>query len=184
MVVMLADRRFKSKICLVGESAVGKTSLIKKYVLDIFDDKYISTIGTKITKKSKTYPIEDQDANMDMIIWDIMGQPSFRTLLQDAYFYGAHGILAVCDVTRKETLTEIHSWIDSVRDVIGEVPIVFLANKNDLTDQRVFDQAAFDEEVKRYNMPAMFSSAKTGENVEKAFDDLGNMILKTMIEAD
>ena len=173
----MAERKFKSKICLVGESSVGKTSLIKKYVLDIFDDKYISTIGTKITKKSQTFTVGNEEIDMDMIIWDIMGQPSFRALLQDAYFYGSQGVLAVCDSTRMSTLSDIHSWIDSVRDVIGDIPIVFLANKNDLKDQICFDQAELEKELARYNMPAIFSSAKTGENVEEAFSMLGQMIL-------
>ena len=174
----MTERRFKSKVCLVGESSVGKTSLIKKYVLDIFDDKYISTIGTKITKKSQIFDIDNEKIDMDMIIWDIMGQPSFRALLQDAYFYGAQGILAVCDTTRIETLKDIHGWIDSVRDVIGDVPIIFLANKNDLKDQMTFGQTELDQEVSKYGMPAFFSSAKTGENVDNAFTQLGRMILE------
>lgn len=173
----MTDRRFKSKICLVGESSVGKTSLIKKYVLDIFDDKYVSTIGTKITKKTQTFTVKSGEIEMDMIIWDIMGQPSFRALLQDAYFYGAQGVLAVCDSTREQTLKDIHAWIDSVRDVVGDVPIIFLANKNDLEEHRAFDQAAMDAELAKYNMPAMYSSAKTGENVDAAFKKLGRMIL-------
>ncbi len=180
----MADRKFKTKICLVGESGVGKTSLIKKYVLDIFDDKYITTIGTKVSKKSHTFQLDGGNADMDMMIWDIMGQASFRTLLQDAYFYGAHGIIAVCDATRPETLENIHGWIDSTREVIGEVPIIFLANKSDLEDQILITQVEMDRELARYEMPAMTSSAKDGANVEAAFDELGKMILARMIEED
>ena len=170
----MSERKFKTKICLVGESGVGKTSLIKKYVLDIFDDKYISTIGTKVSKKTQT--LED-NSMMDMMIWDIMGQASFRVLLQDAYFYGAHGIIAVCDVTRPETLDGIHDWIDSTREIIGDAPIVFLANKSDLEGQNKINMTKMEAELARYEMPVMMSSAKTGENVEKAFELLGQMIL-------
>ncbi len=173
----MTDRKYKTKICLVGESGVGKTSLIKKYVLDIFDDKYITTIGTKVSKKSQTIDVENEKVDIDMMIWDIMGQSSFRVLLQDAYFYGAHGIIAICDATRPETLQDIHSWIDSTKEVIGDVPIVFLANKSDLGDEVKITKEMMDKELERYNMPAMMSSAKSGENVENAFNTLGKMII-------
>ena len=173
----MVERKLKVKVCLVGENAVGKTSLIKKFVLDIFDDKYITTIGTKITKKTMTFNLDGKETQMDMMIWDIMGQSSFRSLLQDAYFYGAHGILAVADVTRKETVTALHEWLESTKEVVGEVPVVFLANKSDLTDQMEVDQAFLDKELSIYPTKAMFSSAKTGDNVAEAFKLIGEMII-------
>lgn len=179
----MTDSRYKTKICLVGESAVGKTSLIKKFVLDIFDDEYISTIGTKVTKKTLTYQEDGSEVLMDMMVWDIMGQPSFRSLLKDAYFFGAHGIIAVCDATKKDTLIAVHEWVDSTKEVIGKVPIVFLANKHDLEDQLQIDEATFKKEVEKYGMPTMFSSAKTGENVESAFNLLGQMIIDNLMKS-
>jgi len=176
----LVERKVKVKICLVGENAVGKTSLIRKFVLDIFDDRYITTIGTKITKKTLTFDKVGKDpVSMDMMIWDIMGQSSFRSLLQDAYFYGAHGVLAVADCTRSGTLTALHEWLDSTRQVVGEVPVVFLANKSDLKDKLQIDKKLLDSETKKHGGRAMFSSAKTGENVSEAFQALGESILKT-----
>ena len=65
---------------------------------------------------------------MDMMIWDIMGQASFRSLLQDAYFYGAHGVLAVSDSTRPETTNSLHEWMASTKQVVGDV------NENSLYD--------------------------------------------------
>src|SRR2546430_10752896 len=99
-------KRMKVKVCLIGEAAVGKTSLIRRFVLDNFDDKYIQTLGTKVSKKELASPSPDGtgDLKIDMTIWDIMGQKGFRELLKEAYFYGARGIIAVCDVTRRETL--------------------------------------------------------------------------------
>lgn len=174
----LVDRKVKVKVCLVGENAVGKTSLIKKFVLDIFDDSYITTIGTKITKKTMTFERADP-VNMDMMIWDIMGQASFRSLLQDAYFYGAHGVLAIADSTRATTVASLHEWLDSTRQVVGEVPVVFLANKIDLTDQLEVTQDLLDSELSKYDSKPLFSSAKTGQNVAEAFQVLGEKILKT-----
>jgi small GTP-binding protein len=173
----LVERKVKVKVCLVGENAVGKTSLIKKFVLDIFDDSYITTIGTKITKKTMNFEKVDP-ISMDMMIWDIMGQASFRSLLQDAYFYGAHGVLAVSDSTRSDTVKQLHDWLDSTKQVVGEVPVVFLSNKNDLVDQIEVNQDLLDAELGKYEAPMMFSSAKSGANVSEAFHLLGEGILK------
>jgi len=171
----MVERKLKVKICLVGDSAVGKTSLIKKFVLDIFDDSYITTIGTKITKKSMHFNMDGKDIEMDMMIWDIMGQASFRSLLQDAYFYGAHGVLAVCDATRPETANSLHDWMTSTQQVVGEVPAIFLANKCDL--EMNVTQEQLNSEVSQYGGVAMFSSAKTGQNVAEAFHALGEAII-------
>src|SRR2546425_2377432 len=99
-------RRMKIKICLVGEAAVGKTSLIRRFVLDDFDDKYIQTLGTKVSKKELSVSQDGEAVKVDMTIWDIMGQKGFRELLKEAYFYGAKGVIAVTDVTRKTTLDD------------------------------------------------------------------------------
>ncbi len=171
----MVERRLKVKVCLVGDSAVGKTSLIKKFVLDIFDDSYITTIGTKITKKTITFDLDDKEIVMDMMIWDIMGQASFRSLLQDAYFYGAHGVLAVSDSTRPETANNLHDWMASTQQVVGEVPTLFLANKSDLESKVTQEQ--LNSEVSQYGGKAMFTSAKTGENVAEAFQALGETII-------
>ncbi len=171
----------KLKICLVGEGAVGKTSLIKRFVFEAFDGKYVTTLGTKITKKEVmiNHPVKGNQYNVTMLIWDIMGQKGFRELLQEAYFYGAQGIIAVCDITNKETMMELDGWIDSAFNVTGKVPIVFLANKADLKDKAQFTIDEFNEFASKYERAsALTSSAKTGENVEEAFKSLGLEIMK------
>jgi len=160
---------------MVGDSAVGKTSLIKKFVLDIFDDAYITTIGTKITKRTTKHMEGDREVTMDMMIWDIMGQTSFRSLLQDAYFYGTHGVIAVIDSTRPETLESIHEWVESIKQVVGDVPMVFVANKCDL--ERKVTKETLEKEIAKYNSESLFTSAKTGENVAEAFKCLGDAII-------
>src|SRR3990170_698487 len=98
----------KAKVCLVGEHAVGKTSLIRRYVLDEFDDRYIVTLGAKVSKREMTIALPGLgEVLMDMTVWDIMGSRGFRELLREAYFHWAQGILAVCDITRYETLSDL-----------------------------------------------------------------------------
>ena len=87
-----------SKICIVGDPAVGKTSLIRRFVFDKYDDKYISTLGTKISKKDVLY--NDKKIEMTMMIWDVIGQQSFKSIHKSA-FKGAKGAFIVCDLTRK-----------------------------------------------------------------------------------
>jgi len=173
-------RRMKMKICLVGEAAVGKTSLIRRFVLDDFDDKYIQTLGTKVSKKELSMPSPNggYDLKIDMTIWDIMGQKGFRELLKEAYFYGAKGIIAVCDITRKSTLDDLDDWIEGVYSVTGKVPIQFLANKIDMKEKGEFAEAEIQQATRAYDSPFSFTSAKTGENVESGFQSLAERVAK------
>jgi len=171
-------RRMKTKVCLVGEAAVGKTSLIRRYVLEEFEDKYITTLGAKVSKKelSFDYPERDITIQMDMTIWDIMGEKGFRDLLKEAFFHGARGVLAVCDITRKDTLHELNDWIAAVNRVTGNIPVQFLANKADLRDQAKVSEVDVKQLADSHKSPFLFTSAKTGENVEVGFMKLAEMI--------
>lgn len=170
---------FKQKICLIGDGGVGKTSLIKRFVFDQFSDGYITTIGTKVTKKEfrMKHPESDEDINVTMLIWDIMGQQGFRELLQEAYFFGANGVLAVCDITRKQTLAGLEGWIQSVHRSAKGVPVVFIGNKADLMDKAEFKFDDLKEYASKYQESTVFlSSAKTGINVNLAFKTLADKI--------
>jgi len=171
-------RHVKAKVCLVGDIGVGKTSLIKRYVLDAFDDRYIATIGTKVTKKTVPCLWRGQEARMDLVIWDIMGEKGFRQLLKESYFEGAQGVLAVCDLTRRDTLQDLYSWIDLARANAGAVPAVFLGNKADLRSRTVVEEAELAAAAEPLGAPYMFTSAKTGLNVERAFAGLAERVAR------
>src|SRR5437899_7734359 len=134
---MVDRQKMKVKVCLVGEGAVGKTCLIRRFIHDQVDHRYVSTLGAKVSKKEVVggNPKADGEISIDMTMWDIMGEKGFRELLKEAYFHGAQGILAVCDITRKDTLHELNDWIAAVNRVTGNIPVQFLANKADLKDQ-------------------------------------------------
>jgi len=173
------DDSRKLKICLIGDVGVGKTSLIRRYVLDLFDDKYIATIGTKVTKKEIEVkdPRTGDPQRVVLLIWDIMGQPSFREVLREAYFYGVQGALAVCDVTCKESLGELHYWIKAMTSTTGKVPIVFLGNKCDLRDETRIPFQDIEVFAKKNDAVAMLTSAKTGYNVEQVFSTIVDRML-------
>jgi len=169
------------KVCLVGEAAVGKSALIRRFVLDDFDDAYAQTLGTRIYKRAMTVSPHGEAVDVDLMIWDIMGQKGFRELLKDAYFYGAHGILAVADLTRRETFADLGGWIDGVREVAGNVPIVLLANKADVWDRTIVKESDVAGAAERYGAPHFLASAKTGDNVERAFGDLVGRIAAAQV---
>jgi small GTP-binding protein len=166
------------KVCLIGAGEVGKTSLIKRYILDIFDDKYLKTLGTKVSKKEMMieYPEKDLNLHLTLLIWDIMGQATFRSLLQDSYFFGAAGALAVCDLTRKSTLGSCEEWIKSLHRAVGKKPVIILGNKYDLVEKREINEDMLQKIASKYNANYLYTSARTGENVEKAFDELGRLV--------
>ncbi len=172
-------QHFKLKVCLVGNPAVGKTSLVRRYVLNSFDDRYLTTLGTKVSKKEMDFTNGNGGpVHVDIMIWDIMGQPGFRELLKDAYFYEAKGVLAVADFTRKETLEDLAKWIKAVEGVAGKVPVVVAINKTDLVEQAQFDADAARAMAESFDAKLFLTSAKSGVHVEDAFRELGTRILE------
>jgi small GTP-binding protein len=167
----------KAKICLVGDSSVGKTSLIRRYVHNEFDDKYISTLGAKISKVEMTVDTEGENVKVNMTIWDIMGEEGFIDLLKDSYFDGAGGILAVCDLTREDTFEGLKDWIMAIRSITGEIPMAFVGNKNDLEDL-VCTEVDLSALAGSYESPHFLASAKTGDNVNKVFLSLAKRVLE------
>jgi len=172
----LATKRLKSKVCLVGEKAVGKTSLVRRYVMNMFDEQYITTIGTRVSKKEVHVSMPDvpRPVQVDMMIWDIMGEKGFRELLKDAYFYGANGILAVADLTRRRTL----DWIDGVEQVVGKVPILIVVNKTDLSSNSQFQERDVAQFAKAYGSEFFLTSAKKGIQVEATFARLAALVVE------
>ena len=181
---MLETKPIKFKLCLVGEPAVGKTCLVRKYVYNQFSDSYLTTLGTKVTKKTVSiqHPDTKEIVKVNLLIWDIMGQKGFRKLLHESYFFGVQGIVAVCDNTRESTLSELENWIDGINHIAKEIPTVFLGNKCDLIDLQQIGLNELKSFSSRYESPgAYITSAKTGENVDNAFDILSYWVLKNSL---
>jgi len=178
---MAEVERIKTKVCLIGEAAVGKTSLVRRYVQDEFDDRYITTLGAKVSKREEMFESPDRSVSyrMDMTVWDIMGEKGFRELLKEAFFHGAKGILAVADLTRYSTLKELDDWVQSVFNVVGEVPVVYAINKIDLKDEVMilYGNKEVEQSARAFEAPYYYTSAKTGENVEAVFRQLGASVL-------
>ncbi|UCF07814.1 MAG: GTP-binding protein [Thermoplasmata archaeon] len=178
---MTKTRELKLKMCLLGEAGVGKTSLIRKFVVDKFDDKYITTLGTKTSKKTLSIRNGDSNVNLTLIIWDVLGQRHF-TRVKNVAYTGANGAFIVVDLNRKDTLYSFDHWLFSLYEVAGEIPIVVLANKNDLAPE--FGTAEIEEMIADYSFPYYLTSAKTGENVNDAFYSIGKTMVKYLIDGE
>jgi GTPase SAR1 family protein len=167
------------KVCMAGEATVGKTSLIRRSVLEEYDDRYIATLGTKITKKvmSVKDPKGADLVTVHAILWDIMGTPTLRDLLKEAYYHGAEGIFAVADHTRKETLAALDAWARSIRSVAGDIPTFGLVNKQDLDPDPRFAAGEIEAFFEKRGWPWLYTSAKTGAGVEEGFQRLVETIL-------
>lgn len=167
---LMPSEKYILKLCLLGDGAVGKTSLVRRFVFDVFDDKYIMSFGTKVSKKV----IRVDESEIDLMIWDILGQRMLESL-HAAYYRGAVGAFAVCDFTRPETMSNLRNWIGSFKAVVGEQPVIVLGNKMDL--ERKFSLEELQAFGGSVGCLALETSAKTGTNVERAFSEMGRMML-------
>src|SRR5207249_2287461 len=164
---MAGQKHLKAKVCLVGDVAVGKTSLIKRFVQDQFDDRYIARLEERRAGNSLDVVWKGAPATLDMMVWDIMGEKGFRALLRDAYFEGSHGVIAVCDLTRKDTFYDLNNWVQMIRKQVGNVPIVFLGNKMDLLERRVVSEEELARMGTIHSAAHFLASAKTGHGVNE-----------------
>lgn len=169
----MAVLRMKAKVPVVGDAGVGKTSLIRRFVLNEYEDKYIHTLGTKVSKVKLTIPQGvDTEVDVDLSVFDIMGQRGFRDMVRDTFFHDMQGLLAVCDVTNRQSLADLQDWIATALESGGDAPVYILANKNDLSEQAVFGDQALVKVAQPWHAPYVYTSAKTGESVDDAFNAL------------
>jgi small GTP-binding protein len=163
------------KICLLGEANVGKTSLVYRFIENQFRDNYKSTLGVNLLKKDLN--IEGY-GGVAATIWDLGGQESFRSL-RKLYLEGANGALVIFDWTQKESFLKLDSWIQDFRLERKDEPILLIGNKDDLKDKKKVSKDESLELARRYGLNFLSTSAKTGSNVEEAF----NAVTKTILDS-
>lgn len=161
----------QKKICLLGASSVGKTSLVKQFVEGIFSEKYLTTIGVKIDKKTITF----ENEQVQFMLWDMEGNDTYN-VFQERYLRGAAGYIIVVDQTRT---TSFHEGLDihTLARQVTDCPAILTINKNDLP--ATWNIEAEENKVYKDLFEMQFStSAKTGENVEDMFLALAKLLLK------
>jgi small GTP-binding protein len=161
----------QKKVCLLGGYGVGKTSLVRRYVQSIFSDTYLTTVGVKIEKRMVNVGAED----VALILWDIAGEDEVSTI-RTSYLRGAAGYFLVVDVTRGATLEVAKSIQARATAEIGAVPFLFLLNKTDLKEEWEISEQSL-EDLKKSGCVILRTSAKTGEGVEEAFQELAKRMV-------
>lgn len=168
------------KICLLGDFSVGKTSLVSRYVHNVFSDRYLTTVGVKIdtriielsqTPGKPIAPLTGAEfsgtRSIKLVLWDLAGAANLSAPAR-AYIQGTHGFLVICDGTRRATLNTALALLNSAREQIGTRPAVLLVNKQDLYESWEVDQDSLDSARSRV-ANVLATSAKTGANVDRAF---------------
>jgi small GTP-binding protein len=161
----------QKKICMLGSFAVGKTSLVRRFVESIYSDVYQTTVGVKIDKKNVL--VDGEEASL--VLWDIYGEDDYQKM-RWTYLRGASGYLLVADGTRKATLERAVSLEQRVREEVGAIPFVLVINKSDLIRDWELDPA-LESQLTAQGWSILRSSAKTGEGVEESFSLLTRKML-------
>ncbi len=161
----------QKKVCMLGGFAVGKTSLVSRFVRSLFSDKYLTTVGVKIDKKLMA--VEGQDVTL--MLWDLYGQDEFQSI-QETQLRGTAAYLLVVDGTRPATLDTAHDLKQRTERVVGAVPFVVVLNKSDLATEWRLDDGAVAASFPQ-SAGVVRASAKTGDGVEDAFATLTRAML-------
>ncbi|MHA1272504.1 MAG: Rab family GTPase [Promethearchaeota archaeon] len=169
----MSEKKYVFKVCLLGEPNVGKTSLVYRFVKNIFKENLASTIGVNISKKS----IQLDGKDIKIHLWDLGGDQKFQPM-RDTFLAGARGALLVFDLTNKKTLENIDKWIKHFENIMGKQPMVLVGNKADLLDHIEINESELKQVAEERNIPFIITSAKTGENVENAFKNLTIEMMK------
>ncbi|HEY1770499.1 MAG TPA: Rab family GTPase [Chthoniobacterales bacterium] len=162
----------QKKVCMIGASGVGKTSLVAKLVHSIFSEKYLTTVGVKIDKKT----VAIDGAEVVLMIWDLAGDDDYQRL-QTSYLRGTSGYLLVADGTRAITLDQVLEIQTRVAAAVGDVPFLLALNKADLANEWEIDDARLTSLNER-GWKSFRTSAKEGAGVEEAFSELARRMIQ------
>lgn len=157
---------------MIGLSGVGKTSLVQRFVRSIFSERYLSTVGVKVDRKS----VEVDDTRVNLLLWDLEGKSDDQPL-RTSYLNGASGMFFVVDGTRRETLDQLSELRRATSEVVGEIPALAALNKVDLNNDWAMTESDYDD-LESDGWYTFLTSAKSGTGVEKAF----HWLARAMVE--
>lgn len=177
--IMMGEIKYKFKIPIVGNAAVGKTSLIKKYTKGLFQEEYISTLGAQFTQHEEMI----EGVNFKLIFWDIAGQPAFERMRQK-FYSGSNGVIIVFSHSpdERKSFKSINRWLSEVRQHCGRIPVALFGNKIDLVNEEELQSTEICDSnvenfVKENKLIGYFkTSALTGQGLNDAFHTLAKKI--------
>jgi small GTP-binding protein len=161
------------KICLLGDFNVGKTSLVRRFIEDQFSDRYLSTVGVKVSRKSVKVRTTTEIHQLNLLLWDLEGNTKFKSITP-SYLKGANGSIIVADLSRTDTLQNLHQHLELFLEVNPQGQATIALNKADLIPPEKLAQLL--ENYQSQNFPGILgvypTSAKTGDRVEEIFQEL------------
>ena len=173
------DYNYLYKMLILGDSFVGKTNMLKRFLNDEFDMNTKETVGVEFG--SKNFILGEKEDIVKAQIWDTAGQERYRSVTK-AYYKGAKGALLVYDITRKATFENIDNWLIDLRtNADKDILILLIGNKSDLIDTREISEEEARTKAEQYNIAFLETSAKTGDNIAKAFTELVTQVYNTNI---
>ena len=167
------------KILIIGDTFVGKTSLLLKYCDGQFPETHMATIGVEF--KDKTIKLNGREIKLQ--IWDTSGQERFRSITQN-FYRNADGIIFVFDVTKTETFNHIKDWLLDAQVEDSDIKRILVGNKTDLAENRVIDKAKMESFAETKKMKSFETSAKNGSNVDLIFTEIASLILANKTEKE
>ena len=166
---MSVKKEFMYKILLLGDSSVGKTCILTRYADNTFHEEHMATVGLDFKEKNVNL---DNGKTIKVQIWDTAGQDRFKSITKN-YYKGAHGIILIYDVTKRKTFDNLKNWIDTIKEEVSDkVSVILVGNKIDNIDNRVVTTQEGQGIANEYNLQFYETSAKTGDNIDIAFNDL------------
>ena len=166
------EEEIKFKILVLGDSSVGKTTLLLKYVDGYFPTLYVATIGVEF----KTKKINVDGIDITLQIWDTAGQERFRSVTK-SFLKGADGIIYVYDVKNKESFDNLKTWINTAEESITDFKKIIIGNKIDIEDKKKVSTEMLEKFCEKQNLKGLETSAKNGTNVNEMFELLTKMII-------
>ena len=164
------------KVCLLGDFAVGKTSLVRRFIYNRFDDQYLSTIGVKVSRKTVMVPQQNEVVELTIMLWDLAGSQEFDHV-RSSYLRGVSGAVLVCDLCRASTLDGLQLYIEELTKSNPSTQLIIAANKADLVEQHQLDSTQIEKFARTLNVPYYLTSAKQGDGVEVIFRHLGKLLV-------
>ena len=172
------DYKYLFKILILGDSFVGKTNMLKRFLHNDFDSTNKETVGVEFDSKNITLGENGKEEIVKAQIWDTAGQERYRSLTK-AYYKGAKGALLVYDITRRVTFENIDNWLIDLRtNGDKDILIILIGNKSDLEDKREVSKDEAETKAEQYNTAFLETSAKSGDNITKGFMELIEQIYK------
>ena len=163
------------KILIVGDSSVGKTNFINRFIENKFNNNYMTTSGIDL----KTANLEIKNKNIRIQIWDTAGQEKYKAITKNL-FLKVMGAIIIFDITNEKSFNNLKNWVQMIKDECGpHMTIIIVGNKNDLIEQRKINEEEVIAYANKQKLDYIETSCKTGENVKKAVTILCEKILET-----